>query len=260
MKLGAQLYTVRQDTQSLETMEECFKRIADMGYTTVQVSGTCKYDPDWMRELLDKTGLECPITHTDIPSIASDTDNVIEFHKKMGVKYIGMGGMRGLWSQEYKDDPFKVQDDFVRDYVPAGKKIASAGCYMMYHNHAGEFSPRPDGTLLMDYLLENFGEAEMGFTLDVHWVKAGGQDPVEWLNKLKGRTPCVHYKDLITDSEGKFKYAPVGTGELDFDAIIETSLKNGVEYAFVEQDDCYGEDPYKCLKTSIDYLHSKGLN
>lgn len=259
MKIGAQLYTVHDYTKTLEGIEETFKKVADMGYTSVQVSGTCKYEAEWMKEMLDKYGLECPITHSDIPAIAADTDNVIAFHKTMGVKYIGMGGMRGLWSAEYKEDPYKVQDNFVRDYVPAGKKIAAAGCYMMYHNHAGEFAPRPDGTLLMDYLLENFTEEAMGFTLDVHWVKAGGHDPVEWLNKLKGRTPCVHFKDLITTDEGKFKYAPVGAGELDFDAIIETCQNNGVEYAFVEQDDCYGEDPFKCLKSSLDYLHSKGL-
>ena len=89
------------------------------------------------------------------------------------------------------------------------------------------------------------------------FVKIAG---VEWLNKLKGRTPCVHFKDLITTEEGKFKYAPVGAGELDFDAIIETCKNNGVEYAFVEQDDCYGEDPFKCLKQSFDYLTAKGLN
>ena len=59
---------------------------------------------------------------------------------------------------------------------------------------------------------------------------------------------------------GKNYYAPVGNGVLDFDAIIKTSIDNGVEYAFVEQDDCYGEDPYACLKKSYEYLKSMGLN
>lgn len=260
MKIGAQLYTVHDFTKDLDSLSESLKKVADMGYRTVQVSGTCKYDADWIREQLDKNGLECPLTHYDISAVADDTENVIDFHKKMGVKYIGIGGMRGLWGQEYKENPSKVQDEFVRDYVPAAKKIKAADCYMMYHNHDREFSPRPDGTLLLDYLSEKFSPDEMGFTLDVHWVKAGGQDPIEWLNKLNGRTPCVHYKDLVKNDEGKNLFAPVGHGLLDFDAIIETSLKNGVEYAFVEQDDCYGEDPFACLKKSIDYLHSKGLD
>ena len=55
-------------------------------------------------------------------------------------------------------------------------------------------------------------------------------------------------------------YAPVGSGLLDFGAIISTCEKLGVEYALVEQDDCYGRDPFDCLKESYDYLKSVGLN
>ena len=85
-KIGAQLYTVHDYTKTLEGIEESFKKIADMGYKSVQVSGTCKYEADWMKEMLDKYSLECPITHTDIPTIAADSVNVFAFHKTMGVK------------------------------------------------------------------------------------------------------------------------------------------------------------------------------
>jgi len=59
--------------------------------------------------------------------------------------------------------------------------------------------------------------------------------------------------------DGEHRYAPVGSGILDWDAIIEVSLKNGIEYAMVEQDNCYDEDPFVCLKKSYDFLVSKGL-
>lgn len=57
MKIGAQLYTVRNYTQNLEDFSETLKKVADIGYTTVQVSGTCAYEADWLKEQLDKTGL-----------------------------------------------------------------------------------------------------------------------------------------------------------------------------------------------------------
>lgn len=60
MKIGAQLYTVHDFTKDLDSLSESLKKVADMGYRTVQVSGTCKYDADWIREQLDKNGLECP--------------------------------------------------------------------------------------------------------------------------------------------------------------------------------------------------------
>ena len=46
----------------------------------------------------------------------------------------------------------------------------------------------------------------------------------------------------------------------NYDAIIEACLKADVEYGFVELDDCYGADPFDCLKRSYDYLTSLGLN
>ena len=41
MKIGAQLFTVRDFTKTLDDFAETLKKIADIGYTTVQVSGTC---------------------------------------------------------------------------------------------------------------------------------------------------------------------------------------------------------------------------
>ena len=33
-----------------------------------------------------------------------------------------------------------------------------------------------------------------------------------------------------------------------------------VEYGFVEQDNCYGEDPFACLKRSYDYFKAQGID
>jgi len=53
--------------------------------------------------------------------------------------------------------------------------------------------------------------------------------------------------------------APVGKGVLDFEAITTVAQELGVEYALVEQDNCYGEDPFDCLRQSYNYLASLGL-
>ena len=43
MKIGAQLYTLHTLTQTLDGFSDALKRVADIGYTSVQVSGTCDY-------------------------------------------------------------------------------------------------------------------------------------------------------------------------------------------------------------------------
>ena len=53
--------------------------------------------------------------------------------------------------------------------------------------------------------------------------------------------------------------APVGWGNMNFDAILSAAEDAGSQYLLVEQDLCYGEDPFVCLKKSYDYLKSVGL-
>lgn len=258
MKIGAQLYTVTKFCQTTEDIAETLKKVADIGYTSVQLSGLCGYEPEWMAEELKKNGLEAPITHFDTNKVADSTEEVIDFHKRLGTKYIGIGGMRGLWDPKYKETPIDFWEKFAKDYVPAAQKIKDAGLYFMYHNHHYEFMEK-DGEILYDFLLNNFSPDIMGFTLDLYWVTEAGRDPVTMLNELKGRTPVVHFKDMIVMPDGAHRYAPVGSGILDWDSIIKTCLDNGVEYAMVEQDNCYDEDPFVCLKKSYDFLTSKGL-
>lgn len=258
MKIGAQLYTCEKQCQTLDGIIETFKKVKDIGYDCVQLSGLCKYDAEWMAEQLDKAGLEAPITHYNTNDVADKTEEVIAFHKKMGVKYIGIGGMRGLWNADYKEKPFEYWDSFVRDFVPAAKKIKEAGCYFMYHNHHYEFMDI-EGKILYDHLLKHFPAEIMGFTADLYWFQEAGKDPAEMLEELKGRTPVIHYKDMLVMPDGAHRYAPIGSGILDWDKIIETSLGCGIDYAMVEQDNCYDEDPFVCLKKSFDYLKSKGL-
>ena len=57
MKIGAQLFTVRDFTKTLDDFAETLKKIADIGYTTVQVSGTCPFEAEWLRDRLKETGL-----------------------------------------------------------------------------------------------------------------------------------------------------------------------------------------------------------
>ncbi len=57
IKIGAQLYTLRDYCQTTDGFADTLARVADMGYTTVQMSGCCAYEPEWFREQLEKNGL-----------------------------------------------------------------------------------------------------------------------------------------------------------------------------------------------------------
>ena len=86
-------------------------------------------------------------------------------------------------------------------------------------------------------------------------MQAGGASIVEYMDMLKGRLPCIHLKDFKYDR----LYAPIGEGNINFNAVAAAAEAAGTEYMLVEQDDCYGEDPFDCLKRSCQYLKAMGL-
>lgn len=248
MEIGAQFYTLREQCKTLEGFAEALKKTADIGYRTVQISGTCPFPADWLKEQLEKNGLRCVLTHVPVNRLTGETDQVIAEHRVFGCPYIGLG----WWAFDpEKDMSF---EKWMELFPPVARKIAAAGALFMYHNHDQEFKKR-EGKLILEHLAEALPPEEMGFTLDTFWVQAGGGDPAQWLEKLKGRVPVIHLKDYAYGRQ----MAVVGEGNINFDRVFEKAEAAGTRYMLVEQDDCHGEDPFDCLRRSYEYLKSRGF-
>lgn len=254
MILGAQMYTVREFTKTPEALSQTLKKIADIGYKTVQVSGTCEYDPEWLSEELKKNGLECVITHYPFDKIKDAPEETVKAHKIFGCHRIGIGSMPGGIAQTLSE-----YEKFREDYLPAAKRIKDAGGYLMYHNHSGEFCRLENGKTVLENMLEDFSADILGITLDTYWVQSGGGDVIWWLKNLSGRVPCIHLKDMGIENTWDQKMRAVGEGNMNFPGIIKAAEEAGTEYLLVEQDDCGKDDPFDCLKRSYQYLCSLGL-
>jgi sugar phosphate isomerase/epimerase len=84
------------------------------------------------------------------------------------------------------------------------------------------------------------------------------------LKKHPGRVALIHLKDKATGTLVQFDdgavaheaYKEVGSGSLDFPAILRTAKDAGVQRYFVEQDYCAG-DPIDSLRKSYQYLRSR---
>lgn len=252
MKIGVQFYTIREACKTLEGLAESMKRVADMGYRHIQLSGVCPYEADWMAERLKETGLSCEITHYNYDKIINHTAETIAFHDVMGCQYIGIGSNpRGI-------NPAGLAV-MASEIKPVVGQIVESGHKFMYHNHHMEFA-RFDGKTFLDLLCETFTPDECGVTLDTYWVQAGGGDPAWWLRNLKGRVDCIHFKDMVfSEADKGIRMAPIGKGNMNYPEILKACDDANVQYAYVEQDACYEEDPFDCLKQSYDYLKAQGL-
>ena len=248
MEIGAQLFTVREFCKTLDGFEESLKKVADIGYKTVQVSATCPYEAGWLKEKLAENGLRCVLTHIPQEKLLNDLDRVIRDHHAFDCECIGLG--------HYKfEDPTADYETFKALYGPVAEKIRSGGRYFMYHNHAREFQKIGQKTILRQ-MAEDFPPEVMGFTFDTYWAQVGGADPAAYLELLSGRIPVIHLKDC---GYGQ-KMEVIGEGNINFDRVFEKAEAGGTKYMLVEQDNCNGEDPFDCLKRSYEYLKSRGFS
>ena len=252
MQIGAQFFTVRNQCQTLDDFALTLKKVADIGYKTVQISGTCPYEAQWLREQLDKNGLQCVLTHIPVPRLVGETAQVIADHHVFGCENIGLGWY--AFNEEKEEESYA---HFMNTFPKVAQDIRAGGRYFMYHNHDQEFKRAPGGgsQIILEKLAQEIPADVMGFTLDTFWVQAGGGDPAQWLARLAGRVPVIHLKDY---AYGR-KMAVIGEGNINFDRVFEQAEKAGTKYMLVEQDDCNGEDPIECLRRSYAYLTACGF-
>lgn len=252
MKLGAQLYTVRDFCKTPDDMKKTLERVHAIGYRVVQLSA---HNPEiapkdialWCAAL----GLEIACTHMGWQRYVTDLESVISEHKIWDCKYPGVGSMPA----EYAKDAEGFAR-FAREASEISKKLSARGLHFIYHNHAFEFA-RFGRLTGMDILLRDTAP-EFQFELDTHWVQCGGGDPAAWIYKVDGRMDVVHFKDMIPTAERKPMVCEIGEGNLNWEAIIQACLDTNVKYALVEQDTST-RDPFDSLAISYDYLASRGV-
>ncbi|MBQ4315945.1 MAG: sugar phosphate isomerase/epimerase [Oscillospiraceae bacterium] len=259
MQIGAQLYTVHNHTKTLEDFSATLKKVADIGYRSVQVSGTCAYEPEWLRDELAKNDLVCAMTHIAPKRIIEETEDVVRQHAVFGCKHIGIGGMpvdmRGT---------LEGYNEFKKVYLPAAEKMRDLGAKLLYHNHWFEFD-KLEGKDVIERILEDFPEDSIDFTLDLGWAAFADKDVLALIDMLKGRLSRIHLKDFADKpADGSIEtpayLRPIFEGKLPYEDYINALSKVGCEYMLVEQDWCYDEDEFECLKRSFENVTSRFPN
>ena len=251
--IGVQLYTVREILP--KDPAQTLKAIEKIGYTEVEVLG--EGFPS-IEALLKKDKLTAVSGHFGGDMILKpDWDawkKAVDVAHRGGLKYMVM---------PYVPVSDRGGLDFFRSFADklnqAGAITRHAGIKMAYHNHCFEFKPT-EGKVPLDVLMERLDPKLVGLEMDVFWVSVGGHDPVERLKKYTGRVPLVHLKDKAKGTPVQYNenvpgqdFMAVGSGTLDFPAILKAAEAAGVQHYFVEQDHTPG-NPLDSLRKSFEYL------
>lgn len=246
-QVAAQLYTLRDHIKTPADIAASMKKVRDIGYTAVQVSGMGPIEESELMKILDGEGLDCCATHEPGDVIRKTPEVVVERLNRLSCKYTAYPYPAGV--------DFSNPDDvssLAADLDKAGAVLREAGQVLGYHNHAIEFL-RVGGKTLLEMIYDTTSPENLVGEIDTYWVQYGGGDPVAWCERLAGRLPLLHLKDYGYTSENKPVFAEIGYGNLDFKRIVSAAEASGCEWFIIEQDTCPG-DPFDSLRKSFDYI------
>ena len=258
---GLALYTLREDMS--KNPVETLKKVSETGYAYVEAAGYKDgmyygMNPKDFKKILGEVGLKPMSTHQPTVTL-ENADELIAHAKAAGFRYFVIPvPPKG----HYTRDPETRKRHMDQDLGPLvelldviGKKCDDAGLKLLYHNHDFEFEKNKQGIIPIEYMLENCDPKYVNFQMDLYWVTKAGADPINYFKKYPGRFKSWHVKDM--DKDGKF--APVGTGTIDFRSILDEKDLSGMEFYMVEQDKTFDTEPLEAIKISHEGLVELGF-
>jgi len=267
--VGIQLYTVGADLQ--KDPAATLKKLAQIGYTEVELASLGKLTAAQMRDLIKDAGLRVPSAHLMFGM--GETEKLLEDGKTLGVEYVvssvllphppeaGSGGqgfikaLNGLTADDFKQVAAKANE--------IGQKAKAAGLQYAYHNHNFEFRDL-GGQTGYDIIVKETDPALVKFEADCGWMRVAGADPVAFLAQHPGRYVMLHIKDFknlgkpVTALMGPDAPAPteLGRGGVELKSIVEAGRKAGIKHMFVEQEPPFKEmAPLEAAQVDYECLH-----
>ena len=243
-KIATQCYTLRDFMHTPGQVDRSFAKLREIGFEAVQISGVAA-DPKEVKKFADKNGLTICATHEGGDNILNNVDAVIEKLNLYDCKHTAFP-----CPFDWQVVDYETTVQLAESLEAAAVKMEAAGKVLSYHNHNIEFR-KINGERIFDILLGN--APHLKAEIDTYWVQMGGCDPVEYVNKYAGRQEIFHLKDFGVIYPTKSIMVPVGSGNLNWNAILPAAEAAGVEWFIIEQDTCH-KDPFDSMKDSFDYL------
>jgi len=242
--VGVQLYTLRSIVG--DDFPAVLKEVADAGYKYAEFAGYYDHPTKELRKIIDDLGLKAASGHFGIQMFADGAGPVLEGAHDLGMTHIIVPILPADMINSI--DALKKSCAMLNKL---GEECKNAGFTFGFHNHWQEFE-EVEGVLPYDLLLSETEPFLVTMELDLAWAVRGGQDPIDLIKTTPGRYELFHLKDLTADGQ----LADVGSGTLDFPAIMEKARLAGLVYGIVEHD--APQDPVTSINNSYSYLKKIG--
>lgn len=254
--VGVQMWSFREYLP--KDLPGTLAKVRAMGFREVEGAGLWKRTVGELRAALDAAGLRCQSAHMGFERLRDDSAGAFAEAKALGASWVVCPWISH--DKEFtREDALKSAEVFNQVATAA----EAAGLRFAYHCHGYEMLPSPEGTRF-DTLARNTDPKRVMFQVDVFHTLHGGADPVALINRYAARVKSLHLKDLkkgvaITKGTGTATPdvdVPLGTGQVDWRAVLRAATKAGASLYYVEDESA---DPWGHIPQSLQYLKSLKL-
>ncbi len=234
---GVQLFMVRRQAQT--DLAGILKAIQQVGYTQVELYPVV-YDHRAyeLKKIVEDSGLWLVSAHFDYVGF----DRKIDYARQLGLKYMVCPMIpQDQWTST--EGFSKAATDFNR----WGAQVRDAGMEFVFHNHCYEFKPQGGGMTGWDVLMGSTDPGLVKLELDLYWLTQAGQKPAVVLADFADRVRLIHLKDRTAGAPVGFVVGPsaehfteLGKGTIAWPKLLEQAKKQGIRYAFLDQDETAG--------------------
>lgn len=251
MTYGVQLFMLRE--QATNDLPGALNAIHSAGFAQVELYPIAYNRPAAeLKQMVKDAGLGAVSGHFDYVGLEAKLD----YAHDLGLRYMvcpmlpadqwtSLAGFR------------KAADLFNR----VGKGAQERGMEFVFHNHDYEFRPM-EGSDGFHQLMSATDPNLVKLELDMYWLTQAGQDPLAMLKRYASRVRLVHLKDRTAGAATSFDmdahsehFTELGRGTINWPAILSEATKQGIHYAFLDQDKTAGSI-FASMKASREYLRS----
>lgn len=241
--IAIQMYTLRNECE--DDFRGTLRKVASLGFQGVELAGYNGIPVEELKELLDELGLQVAACHVPLANLESNLAQVIHEQLVLESKYLVCPY---LLPEKRTEADYQSLITFLNK---AGAMCQNAGISLCYHNHDFELDNLHDGRTALDTIMEETDSDLVFAEPDVYWLSKREYDPVKWIDTYRDRTKLVHLKDMTKDEERFF--AEVGTGSIDFQAILKKGDEADIQWWIIEQD-ATRRTPFESIEISLNNL------
>jgi sugar phosphate isomerase/epimerase len=235
--VGLQLYSLRAQFAA-HGPAATLDTVKGFGLRYAELAGTYNLPPDHFAKLLAERGIKAVSGHFPYKRWKEEPAKVAAEAKALGLEFAGCA-----WADHKAPLDEPQLREIAAVFNAAGAATAKEGVKFFYHPHGFEFQPHAGGTLL-DFLMKETDPKLVSFQMDVLWVVFPGHDPVKLLNQYPDRWKLIHLKDLkkgvatgsLAGKTDVTNNVVLGTGQMNWPAILAAAKKIGVKYYFIEDE------------------------